>query len=284
MIYNFIRKVYHHLHLEPVWAFLMHLFRPTGFLRNSIFFPIGVFFRRIGFLSIEDKKLKYLKDSCKGRRVFIVATGPSLTVEDVEKLSNEDTIGLNTIYTIYKRTPWRPKYYMMGEYDGIKILNKAGVFDNISDLATDKAFFNYFMRNKLKNDKSVFFRYCWLDHYYNYGSLRWKEQPNMVLGCYDYYSITHAAIMMAMFLGYKEIYLLGVDCNYAGKNAYFERPEELAKYTLSHDMALKTNYLQNEGYKAVKEAVEHQGVKVYNATRGGMLEVFPRVNLDNMNL
>lgn len=281
---NWIKKTYHKLHLEPVVGFIRHFFRPTGFLRNFVFFPMGVLARRLGVLSKDDKALLALKGSCKGRRVFILGTGPSLRLEDIERLSNEDTIGLNTIYTIYNRTSWRPRYYMMAEYGGLKILSKAGDFANMNDFAKDRIFMNYLMRKELRFEKSVFFHYCWLDHYYNYGSLKWKEQANMLLGCYDFYSMTPVAVLMAIYLGYDEIYLLGVDCNYAGDKLNFERPDALKKFQFSKDMALRTNYLQNEGYKALNEVVKHQGVKVFNATRGGLLEVFPRVNFDDLNL
>ena len=41
--------------------------------------------------------------------------------------------------------------------------------------------------------------------------------------------------------------------------------------------------LQNEqmiAYEFIKKETEKQGVKVYNATRGGALEVFERVDFD----
>ena len=40
--------------------------------------------------------------------------------------------------------------------------------------------------------------------------------------------------------------------------------------------------LQLAGYKAAKEYVDSHGIEIYNATRGGKLEVFPRVNFDDL--
>ena len=37
-------------------------------------------------------------------------------------------------------------------------------------------------------------------------------------------------------------------------------------------------------YKVAKKYTERTDVKIYNATRGGMLEVFERVNLDEVIL
>ena len=35
-------------------------------------------------------------------------------------------------------------------------------------------------------------------------------------------------------------------------------------------------------YGKLKEYAEQRGIKIYNATRGGYLEVFERVNLDDL--
>ena len=41
--------------------------------------------------------LKMYKDIHKGERCFIIATGPSLTMEDLEALKSEYTFGMNSI-------------------------------------------------------------------------------------------------------------------------------------------------------------------------------------------
>ena len=35
-------------------------------------------------------------------------------------------------------------------------------------------------------------------------------------------------------------------------------------------------------YEAAEKYTESKGIKIYNATRGGMLEVFERVDLDSL--
>lgn len=37
-----------------------------------------------------------------------------------------------------------------------------------------------------------------------------------------------------------------------------------------------------EGFKVAKKYADEHGINIYNATRGGMLEVFPRVNLEDV--
>ena len=57
------------------------------------------------------EKLKSLKDQHKGERCFIVATGPSLRIEDLNLLRNEFTFSMNSIFLLFDETDWRPTYY-----------------------------------------------------------------------------------------------------------------------------------------------------------------------------
>ena len=53
------------------------------------------------FYSEYSERLEALKGKYEGQRCFIVATGPSLTIQDVEALKDEKTFGLNRLYQIY---------------------------------------------------------------------------------------------------------------------------------------------------------------------------------------
>jgi uncharacterized Rossmann fold enzyme len=57
------------------------------------------------------KKLKSFKDIHKGKRCFIIGNGPSLKMEDLDKLKNEYTFAANKIYLAFEETDWRPTYY-----------------------------------------------------------------------------------------------------------------------------------------------------------------------------
>ena len=87
-------------------------------------------------------------------------------------------------------------------------------------------------------------------------------------------------IQIAIYMGFKEIYLMGVDCNYTvGTSNHFVE----AGNTIP-DEDIRTAYKRLLcGYKEVKKYLKkHRDIKVYNATRGGMLEIFPRVDIDKI--
>ena len=60
--------------------------------------------------------IKALKNIHYGKRCFIVGNGPSLKVEDLEKIQNEICFGTHRIYQIFDKTYWRPMYYCAQDY------------------------------------------------------------------------------------------------------------------------------------------------------------------------
>ncbi len=95
-----------------------------------------------------------------------------------------------------------------------------------------------------------------------------------------------AAIEAAIYMGCKEIYLLGVDCNYSLKNLHFMKTEyddEKWSPNKNVDVAEIQQMSNIIGYEFIKKEAEKRSVKIYNATRGGSLEVFERVNSDDID-
>jgi hypothetical protein len=112
-------------------------------------------------------------------------------------------------------------------------------------------------------------------------------------------SVTNCSLQIAAFMGFKEIYLLGVDLNYEDHKSvkkenkrdwtsqkdddpnHFD-PRYFGKGTKYHHPRLDETFKKWEEAKIFFDKIE---VKIYNATVGGKLEVFPRVNLtDVLNL
>ena len=71
----------------------------------------------------------FLPFKYKGQRCFIVGNGPSLNLEDLNKLKNEKTFAFNRIYYIFDKTEWRPSFYIT---EDIKIISNS--LDEINKL------------------------------------------------------------------------------------------------------------------------------------------------------
>lgn len=212
------------------------------------------------------------------KRCFIVATGPSLRVEDLELLekNNEICISMNRIYNIFKKTTWRPMYYMIQDLKMIDDLKEtiaeldlpvkfvSGASHEYWELkeSSNSIKFNYV--NLIEMDKKPFF----------------SERVDKCI--YEGMTVTYACLQMAVYMGFREIYLLGLDHNYS--NDLYADSNHFTGYDTDKKIRLNTVHIgQNElAYVSARKYAEQHGIKIYNATRGGKLEVFERKDFDSL--
>lgn len=266
-IRNFVRRI----RLE---------FTPFGYIRNFVIFPIKGVLRtlKISIFSKPYDKIEKIKNIHYGERCFIIATGPSLEINDIIKLKNEKTIGINTIFKLFTKTDWRPSYYVMTDPTLHRNLYRQNDLD-INSFAEKYCILNALNKDIIQGEKIIMVNCCWLDHIYHYGkSEKFRYNPNLLFGVYDYYSVTQECIVYAMYMGFKEIYLLGVDNDYTGKHQHFESTQGEAN--IEYEKAKVMQKMNDIGYEYIKLIANQKGVKIFNATRGGKLEVFRRVDLD----
>ena len=234
-------------------------------------------------------EIKKVKNTAIRNRCFIVGNGPSLKKDDLAKLADEDCFACNRIYGLYENIDWRPKYYCSQDY---KLL--AQITGDLS-YAIDNCSFAFFPWNHRKLFSSVvdhkkvflFFRpYVSVyskDGKYHDGLIPFSDDISN--GIYDGLSVTYAMIQIAVYMGYTEIYLLGIDHNYPMKNGKVD-------VTLSYAEGIKPIDMSNQyppeltlcevAYKEARKYCEAHGIRIMNATRGGKLEVFDRIDLDDL--
>ena len=226
-------------------------------------------------------KLKELKDSKKGKRCFIIGNGPSLCAADLNCLKNEDCFAANKLYKIYSYTDWRPTYYTVVDWHGIGQDTADSLGANILFLG------DYYWRKHRPqgNNIIVFYGNRLLDT--KRESFRFSEDisKQIYLGA----TVTFTNIQIACYMGYSEIYLLGVDHNYAyvqDTSGKVIRNQEANHSHFFRDEQSKHVYGDIDGmtnaYLKAKEYADTHGIKIYNATRGGKLEIFERVDFDEV--
>lgn len=219
------------------------------------------------------EKLRTIKDKHKGERCFIVATGPSLKTEDLEKLKNEVTFSMNSICFAFNETDWRPTYYGI-QFDvlykelkeHIDKLEVDGVFiaDNISKIV------------EVKDDHYIY-PLNLLNHTKRHRKFHSKFSANAFAEVFDGYSITYSLIQIAVYMGFNEIYLLGVDNNYSNNMHH-----HFKDYKFKDPSYKKAGDKMTSAYKEARKYADKHHIKIYNATRGGMLEEFERVDFDTI--
>ena len=235
--------------------------------------------RRRGCHDPRFEKLRRLKDAYLGKRCFVCATGPSMTIADLEKLKDEYTLGVNSICMIYPQTDWRPSFYGISDrlvYKNLKSLIET--HDILTFVGT-----NAFERENALPPDWILFPENYVYHAYCTAfedDYRGKFSDDCYAAVYDCYTIVLNMIQILFYMGFREIYLLGCDCNYVvgAKNHFIENGHVIP------DRELETAYLRlMAGYQALKDHADaHPELKVFNATRGGKLELFPRKSLEEV--
>lgn len=215
------------------------------------------------------------KDIHKGERCFILATGPSLTAEDVQNLRYEYTFGMNSICLLFDTLGWETSYYGIQDY---------GVYEKLEDKLRMMQDTTLFVGDGIPKDRRqglchIPYALNYLDHRHSYKHLNTKFSMDAQKCIYDGYTITYSLMQLAVYMGFKEIYLLGNDCSY---------PQDPVKQHFMDYGHVDSSTLTARdriifAYEQAKQLLQDTDVKIYNATRGGALEVFPRVDFDTID-
>lgn len=222
-----------------------------------------------------DERMAQFHNRHKGQRCFIVATGPSLTIEDVESLKGEVCFSMNSCIKMFDKTSWRPDYYLI--FDPAVY---AALYEDIRQADLNQIFYNSFSIPQL-NREGIPVKVNSKDLTYEKSAYaKKKDRPihfseNVESYIYEGHSTVYGAIELAAYMGFEEIYLIGCDCNY-----YTQQHSEVADY--QYTVPQNTGDLMMRDYVVARREVEARGIKLYNATRGGKLEVLERIALENV--
>ena len=231
------------------------------------------------------KQLKAYKNRFEGRRCFFIGNGPSLRAEDLTRLheTGEITFGFNRIYNIFDQTPWRPTFYISqdekmlgGCADVVNGQDMGEKFIPIQlnwwhDIAINGARYFNIIDQKADDPKDFCF------------------SNDIAAGIYNSSTGMYTAAQIAVYMGFTEIYFIGVDHHF--RISQNSKGEVVVDNTVKDYFTEKYNedkanlYIPNTEkstltYVAMKNHCDSRGVRVYNATRGGKLEVFPRRDFD----
>lgn len=222
--------------------------------------------------------IESLRGKYSGKRCFIIGNGPSLRAKDLDKLIGEVSFGANRIYNIFTETDWRPTYYLIEDINLIReckneiflhIKNEkfVGMIDYLPCPSVEGAYY-YRIKQELYADKQKF--------------------STDILECtYHGFTVTYTSIQMAVYMGFKEIYLIGMDHSYSYEKTadgnIIKNPGVKDHFSENDKVASTPQLFRNEeAYSAAREYCDSHGVKICNATRGGKLEIFERVNFDEL--
>jgi len=210
------------------------------------------------------------KNVYKDKRCFIIGTGPSVGMMDLSHLRSELTIGVNQAY--YCTLPkwcFIPRYFCCSDIYAYR---------ECMDAYANMDVWTVFIYDYLKDIVSEHPKDICHD-VPRLGGAIWEGAPfipDLDLGTnLGKTVIIDLAIPVAMYMGCNPIYLIGVDCEPTG-HAY--PPDKHAQPYKRGEHSPCDFKSQKKSYEVVRNYADLNDIKVYNATVGGQLEAFERVN------
>jgi hypothetical protein len=230
-------------------------------------------------------------------RCFILCNGPSVKQQNLVPLKNEMVISVASGYLHGQFSAINPKFHcvpqitygVMTEADVVAWFSEMDEHLGEAKLILSDTEYALVQRYQLFKNREVY--------YLNMGRA-FKEHENKLFDLTKMLpraaSVPIMCLMVAMYMGYKKIYLLGTEhdsfktneYHYAfmpkamhGKDWSVKESGELKG--LLYD-ALKSNTVLWEQYRSVKKIAVSNKVEIYNATLGGALDEFERVDLENL--
>ncbi len=237
-----------------------------------------------------DERLLELKNKFEGRRCFIVALGPSLIAEDLDLIKeyNEYSFSVNRCYQMFDKTRWRPDCYFFSDAKVFTPVTRDAIFEMANE-GID-IIYSKFAAPKGMPSTAIYYKAKYTDAIlsasrktkYKKLAVPLRFSSNAYDFIYDGHTCIHSILQLAYFMGFKEVYLLGADCGVSANKVYTDLVKNNIDCNISEQN--KIGDVMIEDYASLKKDIESQQLdfKIFNATRGGRLEVFPRVDIEDL--
>jgi hypothetical protein len=201
-------------------------------------------------------------------RAFVVGSGESLKHTNLNNLKGEISIASNNIHLIYPYTEWRPTIYVRAEE--ASTLGKEDWAESIEvheKLGCEMWVNEYFVDGD--NSKAKIKSCAHYKRHYNDPSC--PHLLHLPILC-TFGSSVNVAVQIAMLKEYSPIYLVGCDLD-ENMNHFSE--------DYRHGKEQENRYARLDALEAHIIA-SRMGAEIYNATVGGSLDVFPRVEFESL--
>lgn len=223
------------------------------------------------------RRLAVLQDVHKGKRAFIIGNGPSLRRTDLSKLRDEFTFGMNRIYLLFSELGFHTTYFV-----SINDLVIGQFADEILAQPMPK-FLAWRSHRHFQRELSIAEVPTFL--YTTYTSPRFS--PDVTGRVWEGATVTNVALQLAFHMGFEQVVLIGVDHNFASRGqanktvvSQGDDPNHFAPNYFDKGAKWQLPDLNTSevGYTLAREAYRRAGREVVDATVGGRLTIFPKVN------
>ncbi len=223
------------------------------------------------------RRLAAFKDKHHGERCFIVGNGPSLRQTDLSKLNGEVTFGLNRIFLAFPELGFTTTYLV--SINDLVIEQSAA---EIQALEMPK-FISWRARRWLRPAENLYFLHT------TYKGKKFARDARERI--WEGATVTNVALQLAFYMGFEQVILIGVDHNFATQGkpnttvvSEGDDPNHFsaAYFGKGFRWQLPDLEVSEEGYRQARQVFEAAGRSVVDATVGGKLTVFPKVDYNRL--
>ena len=231
------------------------------------------------------ERLKSIKNIHKGKRAFIIGNGPSLKQTDLHQLQGEITFGMNRIYLMFPELGFCTTY--------LSVVNDLVIEQTAADLAA------------LEIPKFITWRSRRFFDAAQFNGAKYANLPTFLHTTYDSPSfstdvrgrvwegatVSYVTMQLAFHMGFDEVILIGVDHNYTttGKpnttiTSEGDDPNHFSSQYFGKGFRWQLPDLETSeiAYRMARKTYENAGRKIIDATVGGKLTIFEKVDYNTL--
>jgi hypothetical protein len=238
---------------------------------------------------------KALVNKYNGESCFLIGCGPSIKNQKIYKLKNQKVIGLSTFFyhqdyealniiaNVFTGYTYHKNNYNLDEwihyYNEIYKKCKNEIFLHEDD-------FDFISNNKefIKQKETKYYKTK--SNIYN---ILINETPSIDKEIYEGQNIAIFGIQIAISMGFKKIYLLGLDHDWIYRlinKSQTKFHDSKSDYNITNQdqfsFWVKVYYNLWSDYEYIKKFAEQKNVEIINVTEGGVLDVFERKNFEDV--
>jgi hypothetical protein len=222
------------------------------------------------------QRLKEYQNKFAGKRCFVIGNGPSLKQTDLSLLKNEYTFGMNRIYLAFEEHGFQTSFLV-----AVNNLVIEQCYQDFQSLTLPK-FFSWRAKNLLypigKPDANTHFLFT------TYTGQKFARQGYARF--WEGATVTYVCLQLAFCMGFKKVILIGVDHNFDTKG----NANQIVVSTGEDQNHFSSDYFgkgfrwqlpdletSEKSYQLAREVYRAEGRQIVDATIGGKLSVFPKV-------
>ncbi len=223
------------------------------------------------------QKLSLYRDIHRDQRCFIIGNGPSLRQTDLSYLRDEYTFGMNRIYLMFPELGFTTTYYL-----SVNSLVIEQCAEEILALPIPK-FVSWRSRNLISPADDLVFLHT------TYSGPKFASDARSRL--WEGATVTYVALQLAFYMGFQQVILIGVDHSFSTKG----KPNTTITSQGDDQDHFDSRYFgegyrwqlpdlatSERAYRMARDAYQHDGREVLDATVAGKLTVFPKVDYQSL--